>query len=43
VEIEIGAAVAAFGGVLIFLGVLLFFDAGLIAIGNVSGLLLFNG
>ncbi|RKP25086.1 hypothetical protein SYNPS1DRAFT_29164 [Syncephalis pseudoplumigaleata] len=32
---KIGAAVAAFGGVLIFLGVLLFFDAGLIAIGNI--------
>ncbi|KAI8051477.1 hypothetical protein BDF22DRAFT_73186 [Syncephalis plumigaleata] len=31
---KIGAAVAAFGGVLIFLGVLLFFDAGLIAIGQ---------
>ncbi|KAI9596498.1 putative GOT1-membrane protein required for ER to Golgi transport [Syncephalis fuscata] len=32
---KIGAAVAAFGGALIFLGVLLLFDAGLIAIGNI--------
>ncbi|RKP11192.1 hypothetical protein THASP1DRAFT_27029 [Thamnocephalis sphaerospora] len=41
-----GAAAAALGGGLIILGMLLFFDAGLIAIGNiflVCGLVAFNG
>jgi hypothetical protein len=38
IPVEIGAGLATFGGFFIFLGILLFFDRGLIAIGNASHL-----
>ena len=38
VRLEIGVALTSFGGLFMLLGVILFFDGSLLALGNVCGL-----